>query len=317
VNRAPLNRAELSRRLATVVGIPVVPYTPDGRIDHELAGTLTRRLGEHGVQVLTPNGNTGEFYALAPEERRAILRTVIANASAGTTIVAGVGFDLATAIADARFAAEAGADAIMIHQPVLPYLSPDGWVAYNRAIAEAVPELGVVPYLSTPTVSGRHIGTLVEQAPNVVAVKYSVPDPVVFATTRAQADTDIVWIAGLAESYAPAYWQGGARGFTSGLVNVAPSVSLGMLDALQAGDYERAGAIWRDISAFEELRARNRSADNVSVVKEAMHQLGLADRSVRPPSAPLDEAGRAAVGRSIAGWPIAPLVRTEAGALTR
>jgi len=173
-------------------------------------------------------------------------------------------------------------------------------------VARAVPEIAVVPYLSTPLVGGEQIARLIEEAPNVVALKYSVPDPVVFATVRsevaARTATEVLWIAGLAESYAPAYWQGGARAFTSGLVNVVPAVSLALLEALRRGDAGEAEQLWRGIRAFEHLRARNRSADNVSVVKEAMHQLGLCRREVRPPSAALGETARAEVSASIAAW---------------
>ncbi|MCP2167809.1 dihydrodipicolinate synthase family protein [Goodfellowiella coeruleoviolacea] len=299
---SPLNTSDLVARLSTVVGIPVVPYREDGEIDHDRTAALAARLVANGISVLTPNGNTGEFYALDPAERRAVLTSVVSARAASTTIVAGVGLDVRTAIADARFARDAGADAIMIHQPVLPYLAADGWVEYNAAIAAAVPDLGVLPYLSNPAVSGTHIARLVERAPNVVGLKYSVPDPVVFATTRAQAGDGLLWIAGLAESYAPAYWQAGARAFTSGLVNIAPAVSLRMLAALRAGDYAEAGTVWREIRHFEELRARDRSANNVSVVKEAMHQLGLCRREVRPPSHPVSPAVADEVTAAIQAW---------------
>jgi 4-hydroxy-tetrahydrodipicolinate synthase len=301
-----MNRDELIARFSTVVGIPVVPYTASGDIDHHLAGRLARRLVDAGVTALTPNGNTGEFYALSPDERRAILSTVVDGVSTEAVIIAGVGLDLQTATADARFARDAGADAIMVHQPVLPYLSARGWIDYNVAIARTVPEVGIVPYLSTTAVSGADIATLMDAAPNVVAVKYSVADPVAFATTRVEfsenSDADILWIAGLAESYAPAYWQAGARAFTSGLVNVAPAVSLALLDALRRGDAAEAESVWRRIRSFEHLRARDRSADNVSVVKEAMHQLGLCGREVRPPSAVLSEAARLEVRAALGDW---------------
>jgi len=314
--------ATLTSQLATVVGIPIVPYGATGEIDHDRAAELIHRLVAQGLTAITPNGNTGEFYALSPAERRAILATVSTaareaaadpgyTAATAPVVIAGVGLDLDSAIGDARFARDTGADAIMIHQPVLPYLSPDGWVDYNVAIARAVPELGVVPYLSTTAVTGVEIARLMELAPNVIAIKYSVPDPVVFATTRAQVEAagqgHLLWIAGLAESYAPSYWQAGARAFTSGLVNVVPAKSLALLDALRAGDAAEAEALWRSIRAFEHLRTRNRSADNVSVVKEAMDQLGLCDRSVRPPSAPLDAATREAVRESIADWAAVPV----------
>jgi len=295
----------LVERLSTVIGIPVVPYREDGEIDHDRTASLAARLIAAGISTLTPNGNTGEFYALTPTERRAVLTTVAGARDASTTIIAGVGFDIPTATADARFARDTGADAIMIHQPVLPYLAAEGWIEYNATIATAVPDLGVLPYLSNPAISGTHIAQLVDRAPNVVGLKYSVPDPVVFATTSAQAPDRLLWIAGLAESYAPAYWQGGARAFTSGLVNVAPAVSLRMLAALRAGDYAEAAVVWREIRHFEELRARDRAANNVSVVKEAMHQLGLCGREVRPPSHTLSKELAAEVADAIQDWPVA------------
>ncbi|GAB2735334.1 dihydrodipicolinate synthase family protein [Amycolatopsis magusensis] len=294
--------SSLADRLATVIGLPVVPYDAGGAVDHGLVTALARRLVAHGVRVLTPNGNTGEFYALTPAERRAVLTSVCAACGPGTTIVAGVGFDLGTAAEDARFARDAGADAIMVHQPALPYLAAAGWVEYNAAVAAAVPELGVLPYLSTTAVRGQHIAELTRRAPNVVGLKYSVPDPVVFATTAAEAGDGLLWIAGLAESYAPAYWQAGARGFTSGLVNLAPALSLALLDALRRDDREAATAVWRRIRPFEELRARDRSAGNVSVVKEAMHQRGLCRREVRPPSHVLSETGAREVSDVISPW---------------
>jgi 4-hydroxy-tetrahydrodipicolinate synthase len=301
---ASLNTARLVERLSTVVGIPVVPYDEDGAIDHHLSVALTERLIRNGVTALTPNGNTGEFYALSPDERRQVLTCVLSareNATA-TTVVAGVGCDLETAIADARFARDSGVDAIMVHQPVVPYLAADGWVEYNARVAAAVPDIGVLPYLSHRAVTGAHITRLVERAPNVVGLKYSAPDPVVFATAKAQAAEGLLWIAGLAESYAPAYWQAGARAFTSGLVNLAPAVSLELLTALRQGDYGAAGRVWARIRHFEELRARDASANNVSVVKEAMHQLGLCRRDVRPPSHPLPQALAREVTESMAPW---------------
>ncbi|WP_167132955.1 dihydrodipicolinate synthase family protein [Paramicrobacterium chengjingii] len=302
-----MNRDLLISRMSTVVGIPVVPYADDGGIDHSRAADLTRRQVANGVTALTPNGNTGEFYALSPAERRDIVTTVTDAAQGDAVIIAGVGLDLESAIADARAARDVGVDAVMIHQPVLPYLSPEGWVDYNVAIADAVPELGVVPYLSTTAVTGAHLTKLAKRCSNVVAVKYSVVDPVVFATMRAETEADVLWIAGLAESYAPAYWQGGARAFTSGLVNVVPAASLSLLEALKSGEHHKAESVWRQIRRFEYLRGRNRSADNVSVVKEAMHQLGLCDRDVRPPSAILSESARTEVCESIAEWSGTPV----------
>ena len=294
--------------LTGISGILVTPFDSSDALAPSRLGPVIDRAVAAGVHILVANGNTGEFYALSPAERRAALTTMTTAADGRAIIIGGVGLDLATATSDARFARDAGADAVMVHQPVLPYLSPDGWIEYNLTVARAVPEIGVVPYLSTPLIGGEHIARLIDAAPNVVALKYSVPDPVVFATVRTEVaertDLDVLWIAGLAEAYAPAYWQGGARAFTSGLVNVAPATSLAMLDALQRGDSLEAERLWRSIRTFEHLRTRRRSGDNVAVVKEAMHQLGLCRRDLRPPSAPLSPDAQDEVRHSIATWSV-------------
>ncbi|MER5444121.1 dihydrodipicolinate synthase family protein [Streptomyces sp. NPDC002766] len=291
--------------LADVVAIPVTPFAEDGSVDTVAHRALLRRLLDGGVRILTPNGNTGEFYALTPEERRLVTELTVDEAGAGAAILVGVGHDVPTAIATARHARELGAQMVMVHQPVHPYVSQAGWVDYHRAIAEAVPELGVVPYIRNAQLSGARLAQLGEACPNVIGVKYAVPDAAKFAAFARDAGLDrFVWVAGLAEPYAPSYFSAGATGFTSGLVNVAPSVSLNMIEALRSGDYPAAMKVWEQIRRFEELRAAHGSANNVTVVKEALASLGLCRRDVRPPSRTLPEDERAEVAAIAAGWSI-------------
>ncbi|MBZ4017522.1 dihydrodipicolinate synthase family protein [Streptomyces purpurogeneiscleroticus] len=291
--------------LADVVAIPVTPFTATGALDTDAHRALLRRLLDGGVRTLTPNGNTGEFYALTPDERRAVTELTIEEAGDRATVLAGIGHDVPTAVASARHARERGADMVMVHQPVHPYVSAGGWVDYHRAIAEAVPELGIVPYVRNAALSGRRLAELADACPNVIGVKYAVPDAARFAAFARDAGLDrFVWIAGLAEPYAPSYFSAGATGFTSGLVNVAPAVSLNMLRALRDGDYPAAMKVWEQIRRFEELRGANGSADNVTVVKEALASLGLCRRDVRPPSRPLPKDARAEVAAITAGWPV-------------
>ncbi|MET8026051.1 dihydrodipicolinate synthase family protein [Streptomyces avermitilis] len=291
--------------LAEVVAIPVTPFAEDGSVDRDTHRALLRRLLDGGVKTLTPNGNTGEFYALSPEERQLVTELTLEETGDRAAVLVGVGHDVPTAVACARHARAHGAQMVMIHQPVHPYVSDAGWVDYHRAVAEAVPELGVVPYLRNPLLPGARLAELADHCPNVVGVKYAVPDAARFAAFARDAGLErFVWVAGLAEPYAPSYFSAGATGFTSGLVNVAPSVSLNMIEALRSGDYQAAMKVWEQIRRFEELRAAGGSANNVSVVKEALASLGLCRRDVRAPSKPLPEDERAEVAAIVAGWPL-------------
>ncbi|MZE78808.1 dihydrodipicolinate synthase family protein, partial [Streptomyces sp. SID5475] len=298
-----MDQARLKAALAEVVAIPVTPFGAEGRVERATYRALLRRLLDGGVVTVTPNGNTGEFYALTPEERRTVVEETMAETGGQATVVAGVGHDVPTAVGAARHARDCGAEMVMVHQPVHPYVSQDGWVDYHRAIAEAVPELGVVPYIRNELLDGERIARLGELCPNVVGVKYAVPDAARFAAVARDAGLDrFTWVAGLAELYAPSYWAVGATGFTSGLVNVAPRLSLAMLVALRAGDYAAAMAVWERVREFEALRAERQAANNVSVVKEAMAVLGLCRREVRPPSRPLPEPERGRVASLLKGW---------------
>ncbi|MFE6040118.1 dihydrodipicolinate synthase family protein [Streptomyces sp. NPDC056452] len=295
----------LKAALADVVAIPVTPFAEDGSIDTTAHRALLRRLLDGGVRIVTPNGNTGEFYALTPDERRTVTELTIDEAGGRATVLVGVGHDVPTAVAAAEHARDSGAEMVMVHQPVHPYISQEGWIDYHRAIAEAVPELGVVPYIRNPLLAGDRLAELADSCPNVIGVKYAVPDAARFGAFARDAGLErFVWVAGLAELYAPSYFATGATGFTSGLVNVAPGVSLAMLGALRAGDYAAAMKVWEQIRRFEDLRADRQSANNVTVVKEALAALGLCRRDVRAPSRVLPEAQRAEVADLVAGWSI-------------
>ena len=298
--------ATLRRALATAVVVPVVPYQADGSPDWDTYATLTGRLIDNGISVITPNGNTGEFYALSPAETRQALETAAKTANSRADVLAGVGHDVATAIEAARHAQDHGVKMIMIHQPVHPYVSAEGWVDYHAAIADAVPDLGIVLYIRDEKRTGAHIAALADRSPNVIGVKYGVRDATKFAAVARDAGlARFTWLAGAAELTAPAFWAVGADGFTSGLANVHPALALGMLAALRANDFPEAMREWEAARRFEELRLADGSADNVSVVKEALAQLGLCRADVRPPSRPLPDHIKQEITGILQSWKIA------------
>jgi 4-hydroxy-tetrahydrodipicolinate synthase len=313
-----MDRARLIADLSTICAIPVTPFAADGTIEWDAYGRVIERLVDGDITVVTPNGNTGEFYALSAEEcDRAVAVTAeaLAGRSARVLLMPGVGHDVATAVALGKTAARLGSPAVMVHQPIHPYQSAEGWVEYHAAIAAALPDLGIVPYVRDPSVTAATLSRLAAAAPNVVGVKYAVPNPMQFAATVAAVGAEcLAWVCGLAEGWTPFFWPGGAVGFTSGLVNVETGSPFRMLRALQAGDYATAMDVWRRVKPFEDLRARRSAANNVPVVKEALAQLGVCGRTVRPPISEVPEAEREEVAALLASLEVAGQVASRAPA---
>ncbi len=280
----------LDQALTGISGILVTPYDEAGEIaPARLAPILDRALGA-GMHMPVVNGNTGEFYALTTEEACTMAREVCALVDGRAPVLAGVGRGIRDACTLARASADAGATALMVHQPPYPFVSPRGTVDYVRAIAEASGGLPMMLYLRNDAIGTGAIADLCA-LPGVKGVKWATPNPQKLAAAKAACDPAIVWVGGLAEVWAPALYAVGARGFTSGLVNVWPERSMAIHAALEGGNYPEANRLIAEMQAFEDIRAEELNGTNVTGVKAALQATGLDCGPTRPPSAwPLTEA---------------------------
>ncbi len=275
---------ELSERFRGISAVAITPLTDDGS-EVDVAGleTTIDVLVAEQSDVVVACGNTAEYYGLSEAEARTVVEASARALAGRAPLVVGVGGAPDAARRATEHAAETGADAVMVHHPANPYVTAEGLHAYYREIAAVgVP---VVPYVKAPVVSPDELARIAAE-PWVVAVKYAVNDLPAFAAAVAAAAgrAEVVWVCGTAECWAPFFFAAGADGFTSGLVNVTGGPSRALLDALRAGDRRGALAAWSSILPFEALRARRADGYNVSVVKEAVRQLGRPAGPVRPPA---------------------------------
>jgi 4-hydroxy-tetrahydrodipicolinate synthase len=287
--------------LETVVAVPPSPFLEDGGLD--LAGfeRLLERAVEGGLRALMIAGGTGEFGALSAAEIGRLVEVAVPTLVGRAALLVGTGGDLATARALASKARAAGALGVMVHQPPGPFRSAGGWVRYHAAVADAVPDAVVVPYVRDAAVRAEDLHALVAAAPNVTAVKYAVPDPARLADLVANGPR-LLWLCGLAEAWAPFFWPAGTTAFTSGLAIIDPGLSLELLEQLRAGRTADAMATWALVRPFEVLRARDEGAANVPAIKEALALRSVIGRTVRPPISELGPEDRAEVGRILAAW---------------
>lgn len=290
----------LDKALQGISGILVTPYDDKGDVaPGRLAPILDRALAA-GLHLPVVNGNTGEFYALTTEEASIMVREVVALVDGRSPVLAGIGRGIRDACALAKASAAAGATALMVHQPPDPFVSPRGIVDYLKAIADASGGLPMMLYLRNDAIGTGAIAALCA-LPGVKGVKWATPNPLRLAEAKAACDPDIVWVGGLAEIWAPAFYAVGARGFTSGLINVWPERSLAIHAALEAGHYGQANTLIADMKAFEDIRAEEMNGTNVTGVKAALLALGRDCGPTRPPSAwPLTTAQQAKLAAFIA-----------------
>lgn len=275
--------------IAGISGILVTPYDDDGEIAPERLAPIIDRALDVGVHMPVVNGNTGEFYALTVEEACTMAREVAGLVNKRAPLVAGVGRGIRDACRLARVSADAGASAIMIHQPPGPFVAPRGTVEYVKAVSDASGGLPLILYLRNDAIGMSAIAELCS-LPGVKGVKWATPNPMNLAKARAACDPNITWVGGLAEVWAPSFYAVGARGFTSGLVNVWPERSVAIHAALEAGDYAQARDLIAGMRTFEDIRAEELNGTNVTGVKAALQAMGRDCGPTRPPSAwPLTE----------------------------
>ncbi|TSD89918.1 dihydrodipicolinate synthase family protein [Mycobacterium sp. KBS0706] len=294
----------LRRALCGISGVHATAYTAEGGVDAGLTGRIVERIVDGGIHNVVAAGNTGEFYALSPDEVRLVHDTAVSAARGRSNVVAAIGRSLTEAIALGRRAKDAGANAIMSHQPLDPFAAPQAQAAYFRAIADAV-DLPLVAYVRSDAMGLADLLSVANH-PNVVGVKFATTNLMLLAECVRSSDAGTaVWVCGLAEGWAAPFYALGARGFTSGLVNVDPARSLAIHAALEAGDYAKARALVGEIARFETLRTRYGNGANVTVVKEALGLLGFPAGAVRLPGLPaLDPADRETLVQEIARWGI-------------
>ncbi len=293
----------LTAALRGISGVHVTPYDASGDPDWAATAGVVKAIAAAGVHNIVSAGNTGEFYpmTIAEIERS---HAVAAEAAAGAALVtAGIGRSQREAIAMGRKAKAAGCDAVMVHHPLDPFAAPQSQADYITGIADVL-ELPVVAYIRSDAIGVTDLVRVATHA-NVAGVKFASTNLMLLAECiRASAGSKAIWICGLAEGWAAPFHALGARGFTSGLVNVAPQFSLAIWKALEAGDYGLARKTVDLIAGFETMRTKYGNGANVTVVKEAMSLLGKPTGAVRLPGLPsLNDGERAELRRIVAGWP--------------
>ena len=135
-------------------GVMTAIVTPmqDGSIDEAGLRDLVRKQIDSGVTGIVACGSTGEGVTLTDEEQAHVVRVAVEAAGGRCPVIAGVGArSTIGAIDQARSAAAAGADALLVVTPAYNKPTQGGLEAHFRAVADAVP---------IPVIASGGVGTL-------------------------------------------------------------------------------------------------------------------------------------------------------------
>src|SRR5690606_30573694 len=125
----------------------VTPFDDKDEVATQRLKPIIDRAITAGVHILVSNGNTGEFYALTTDEAETMVCAAAEQIDGRIPLLAGIGRSIKDACRLAKTSAEAGAAALMIHQPPDPFVAPRGIIDYVRRVQEASGGLPLILYL--------------------------------------------------------------------------------------------------------------------------------------------------------------------------
>ena len=155
------------------IHVPIVtPMTADQEIDRKTLAHFTDVLINQGIHGITALGSTGEYYALSPDERTAVLETVLEAARDRIPVLAGTNAgSTREVIAYSQQAQALGAAGLLLAAPFYSLPRTDELLAHFQAVHDAV-DLPIMLY-NYPGRTGVDLVTdLVDRLADLPRVRY-------------------------------------------------------------------------------------------------------------------------------------------------
>lgn len=272
----------------------VTPFK-NGAVDADVFQHLVNRQIEAGAHGVVPVGTTGESATLTHAEHKRLIELCVEAVAGRAPVIAGAGSNsTAEAIELARFAEQAGADAILAVTGYYNKPSQAGLIAHFTALHDAI-GLPIVLYnVPGRTVASLSVDTIaaLSRLPRIVGVKDATGDLARVALQRLASGPEFIQLSG-EDMTAIGFNAMGGRGCIGVSANVAPALCAKMQEASLEGDFQGALDIQDRLAPLHDVLFRDTSP---GPVKYAMSLLGLCSYELRlplvPPSDPLREKVR-------------------------
>ena len=267
----------------------------NGNVDEKAFASFVDWQIAEGTHGLVPVGTTGESPTVSHEEHRRVVEIAIEVANKRVPVIAGAGSNsTAEAVSLAKFAEDAGADAVLSIVPYYNKPNQEGMFQHFSAVAKAV-GIPVILY-SVPgrTVVDLTIDTIArlhEAHPNIIGVKDATADLGRTSLQRDKLGHDFILLSG-EDITALAFNAHGGQGCISVTSNIAPRLCSQMQELSLAGDFKGALAVQ---DKLVHLHKNLFLEPNPTAVKYAANRLNLCANELRLPLTPISKPTQDAV----------------------
>ncbi|MFA4956501.1 MAG: 4-hydroxy-tetrahydrodipicolinate synthase [Candidatus Methanoperedens sp.] len=265
----------------------ITPFTKDNKVDKEGLEQNIAFLIENGVSGIVPCGTTGESATLSIEEHEKVIE--IAIECSKVPVVAGTGSNNTTeALELTRSAMDAGADAALLITPYYNKPNDRGMLAHFKKIANEV-DIPIILY-NVPSRTGINlkpevVAELAKES-NIIGVKEASGNlDQVTRILELTQDEDFVVLSGDDGLTLPIMALGGV-GVISVVANVAPKLTVSMVEAFRKGNMDEARRLHLKLAPL--IRAVFLETNPIPI-KKAVELIGLPAGDLRLPLASMSD----------------------------
>lgn len=267
------------------LGTALVTPFKNGKVDENAyRATVTRQM-EAGVDFLVPLGSTAETPCLSDDEKVRLVQ-ITREMAPGVPMVAGVGSNSLTGtVRNMRLLDSLDVQAYLVVVPFYNKPTQEGLYQYFKAVAQET-DRNVILY-NVPGRTGTNMKAdttlrLAHDVPNVVAVKEASGDVAQIVDIKRQAPDGFTVLSGNDDQTLP-LMASGIDGVISVASNVAPKMMKELVDAVFAGDLQKAICLNdRLMPLYNALFVES----NPIPAKAALKLLGLCEDEMRLPLTP-------------------------------
>ncbi len=234
-------------KIKGLIDAPFTPFKENGEVNYEPIGAYADLLAKNGLKGVFINGSSGEGYMLTEEERMKLAEVWIDAAPKGFKVIVHVG---STCVKMSRslaaHAQKIGAWGIGAMATPFPKINRvEELVKYCEEIAVGAPQLPFY-YYHIPAFNNAYLPmpafleAVDGRIPNFAGIKYTYESLYEYNQCRLYKDGKFDMLHGQDETILPCLAMGGAQGGIGGTTNYNVRCLVGILEAWEAGDIEKA-----------------------------------------------------------------------------